>query len=68
MDEIIKQLILENKLTLTLLAMAFTPIGLWAGWRRLSRGEGAGAAAGRAARLAAAGGHADLTRADDALP
>lgn len=40
MDEIIKNLIIENRLTLTLLAMFFTPVGLFAGWRYLLRDTG----------------------------
>jgi Na+-transporting methylmalonyl-CoA/oxaloacetate decarboxylase gamma subunit len=36
-DEFLKHLILENKLVLTLLAMAFTPVGLWVAWRHLNR-------------------------------
>ena len=41
MDEIIKHLIINNKLTLTLLAMFFTPAGLYAAWRYLNRDAGA---------------------------
>jgi hypothetical protein len=40
-DEIIKRLIIDNKLTLTLLAMVFTPAGLYAAWRYLTRDAGA---------------------------
>lgn len=55
MDEIIKDLIIGNKLTLTLLAMVFTPVGLFAGWRALRREPPQGAAVDAAAdrRLAA---------------
>ena len=41
MDEIIKRLIIDNKLTLTLLAMFVTPAGLYAAWRYLNRDAGA---------------------------
>ena len=35
MDELIKHFIIENRLTLTLLAMFFTPVGLYAAVRFL---------------------------------
>lgn len=37
MDDVLKELIIDNKLTLTLLALVFTPLGLYTGWRLLHR-------------------------------
>jgi hypothetical protein len=38
-DELIRHFIIENRLALTLLAMFFTPVGLYAAVRFLQRGE-----------------------------
>lgn len=39
MDDLLREFIIGNKLTLTLLALVFTPLGIVTGWRLLHRGE-----------------------------